>query len=82
MSSHFFPRYKLTKVTLFVILRKISCQNDFFHTPVSFCVFHRHFQFVSFFPCGHPRIESQQRHFEELRNGQGKLFTENAYLKK
>jgi hypothetical protein len=21
-------------------------------------------------------------HFEELRNGQGKLFTENAYLKK
>ena len=49
MSSRFFPRYKLTKVTLFVILRKISCQDDFFHTPVSFSVFHRHFQFVSFF---------------------------------
>jgi hypothetical protein len=28
-------------------LRKISLQDDFFHTPVSFSVFHRHFQFVS-----------------------------------
>ena len=71
MSSHFFPRYKLTKVTLFVILRKISCQDDFFHTTVSFSVFHRHFQFVSFFFPESPQdrtgedIESQQQHFEE-----------------
>ena len=36
-------------------LRKISFQDDFFHTPVSFSVFHRHFQFVSFFILGSPQ---------------------------
>ena len=35
---------------VFAILRKISCQDDFYHTPVSLSVFHCHFQFVSFFP--------------------------------
>jgi len=38
-----------SKITLFAILRKISRLDDFFHTPVSFSVFPRHFQFVSFF---------------------------------
>ena len=50
--------------TLFAILRKISCQDDIFHIPVSFSVFHRHFQFVSFVSRGGSRIESQ--HFEHL----------------
>ena len=63
----FFPSLKTNqpKVALFSILRKISCQDDFFHTPVSFSVFHCHFQFVSFFSWGLAMIESQQRHFEE-----------------
>jgi hypothetical protein len=52
-------------ITFFSSLKTSSCQDDFFHTPVSFSVFHRHFQFVSFFSWGRPRIESQQRHFEE-----------------
>jgi hypothetical protein len=72
MSSRFFPSLKTdqSKVALFAILRKISCLHDFFHTPVSYSVFHRHFQFVSFFFLESPQdrtgedIESQQRHFE------------------
>jgi hypothetical protein len=51
-------------LTLFAILRKISCQDDIFHIPISFSVFHRHFQFVSFVSRGGSRIESQ--HFDKI----------------